>query len=71
MSSRGKTAGVTSCLSTAAGICTYFSRMSASTITATLATIGFGSMAAGIGVVAVAPLVVGFGVKSLVNLFTD
>ncbi|WP_308538604.1 hypothetical protein [uncultured Neisseria sp.] len=66
-----KVAGSVSGVGTAAGIGTAASTMSASAITGTLATIGGGSMAVGIGIVAAAPLAVGAITYGLYSLFDD
>ena len=56
---------------TVAGIGVAAAGSSAAAMTSTLATIGCGSMAAGIGVVAAAPLAVGGIVYGLWKLFSD
>lgn len=64
-SKNAKTAGVSSGVATAGGIGAYASTLSAAEMTAILATIGGGTMAGGLAVVAVAPVAIGAVASSL------
>ena len=66
-----KIAATTAGVGTLAGIGAVFSGSSASAMTGTLATIGMGSMAAGIGVVAAAPLAAAGIAYGVSRLFSD